>query len=333
VGGSVSGSTGPFLVKLNGANDVSMSGDGSFKFTSKLLKGATFNVQIVDDTDQCSVSSGAGTVDMSNITDVAINCIVQSSPQAPPTIIRTTNLRGAQENPPVTTNALGAGGLIVVPSATQLAITGGITFSGLTTAAGQVNIHLAPSGNPTGNGAAIVPLTLAADGLTAIVPPGRTLNIALLGPLLRGELYFNVATAANPSGEIRGPIELQGGVFASVALLDKSQVVPPTASTALGSGVLLADAATGKVLISQITHDVTSAIRAGIHTSTNGLSIVPFANLQTNIDGAGTNLATPLSTAKLAAQNLTDFSAGLLYFEVDSNANPNGEIRGNISSP
>lgn len=330
VSGSVTGSTGAFVVKLNGANDVSMSGDGSFKFTGKLLQGDTFNVQIVDATDRCAVSGGAGTVAMSDITDVAITCQAQSLQ----TLIRTAKLNGAQENPPVTTNALGAGGLVVVPSSTQMALTGGITFSGLTTGAGQVNIHLAPAGNPTGNGGAIVPLILAADGLTAIVPPGTTLDIALLGPLLRGEFYFNVATSANPNGEIRGPIQLQGGVAASAAFLDKTQVAPPTTSTALGTGVLLADLATGKLLISYITHSVTGATLAGIHTSTgptsNGLTIVPFANLQSNIS-SGTNMATPLSTARLTAQNLADFASSLLYFQVNSQTNPNGDIRGNIS--
>ena len=50
-----------------------------------------------------------------------------------------------------------------------------------------------------------------------------------------------------------------------------------------------------------------------------------------NRPGAGNNLASPLSTARVSTQNLADFSAGLLYFEVDSQTNASGDIRGNIA--
>lgn len=339
IGGDIEGVTGTAVLKLNGGNDIAV-GNGSFKFDKKLLTDETFNVQAVDVDDLCTIANGAGIVGQSNITNVAVSCTPQTAQsviQSLQTVIRSASLSGAQENPAVSTGASGAGGIMVIPSATQLALTGGVTLVGIAPFSAQVNMHLAPSGNPTGNGAIIVPLILAGDGLTAVVPPATTLNTALLAPLLRGELYFNVATPANQNGEIRGAIELQGGVAASLAFLDKSQVVPPTASTAMGAGTLLADLATGKILISYITHNVASASAAAIHTSASqnatGPSVVPFSNLQTNIDTAGNSLANPLSTARLSAQNLADFTAKLLYFEVDSAANPNGEIRGNISSP
>jgi hypothetical protein len=327
VGGDIFGTTVPVVLKLNGGNDIAMNGDGSFKFDQKLLTNDTFNVQVVDSGDRCTVSSGAGTVGKSNITNVSINCIVRTDPTvATLAVVRSASLSGTQETPPVTTNATGSGGLVVIPNATQMPIAGGITFSGFAPGAGpgagQVNIHLSPSGN------IVVPLILAADGLTAVVPPGTTLDPALLEPLRQGNLYFNVATTANPNGEIRGVIQLQGGVAASLAFLDHSVVVPPTGSAATGTGVLFADQATGRLLISYITHNVANATAAAIHTSpvlgTNGASVILFSNIQTN-------LASPPSTATMSAQNLADFSAGLLYFEVDSATNPNGEIRGNIA--
>ena len=333
VSGSVTGSTGPFVVKLNGANDISMSGDGSFKFTGKLLQDDTFNVQIVDVNDRCTVTGGAGTVGMTDITGVSIACVANAPAQS---AIRSAILNGAQENPPVTTSASGTGGIIILNMVSPT-ITGGITFSGLTPLSTQIHIHQAPSGNPTGVGPGIIALTLAADGLTAVIPPGTALTAGQVLSLLAGELYFNVGTTANPSGEIRGPIQLQGGVAANVAGLDKTQVAPqPTTSTAVGVGTLLADLATGKILIAYITHNVTNATAAAIHTSTgptaNGASVVLFTNLQTNFDPpAGDNLASPIASPRLTAQNLADFASSLLYFEVDSQANPNGEIRGNIS--
>jgi CHRD domain len=332
IGGNVSGNTVSVVLLLNGGNGVSVnSGGGSFKFDKKLLKDDTFNVQVVDSNDQCNVANGAGTVSTSNINDVSITCVAQASQSPQLTIIRMANLDGSQENPPVTTNASGVGGIVVIPSTTQpMPITGGITFSGL--APTQLNIHQAPTGNPTGNGLAIIPLTLASDGLTAVVPPGTTLPAALIGPLLRGELYFNVATAANPNGEIRGAIQLQGGVAASLTGLDQSQVIPPTGSAATGLGTLLADRATGRVLISYVTHTVTGTTTASLSTSSGaGAVIVAFPNQRSNIDGAGTNLANPASTAVLSAQSISDFDNSLLYFNVTSAGFPNGEIRGNIS--
>ncbi|HET7764782.1 MAG TPA: CHRD domain-containing protein [Burkholderiales bacterium] len=330
IGGDISGTTVPVVLKLNGGNDISMSGDGSFKFDKKLLKNDTFNVQVVDTKDQCTVVNGAGTVNMSNINDVGITCIAQASQNPQLAILRMANLDGSQEFPPVTTAASGVGGIIVLPSTTQpMQITGGITFSGLAPLGNQIGVFL---GAPGTNGPQLFALVLASDGLTAVVPPGTTLSPTALTSLLSGNLYFNVPTAANQNGEIRGAIQLQGGVAASLTGLDKSQVVPPTTSGALGLGTLLADRATGRVLISYITHTVTGTTAASLNTSSGaGAVIIAFPNQRSNIDGALTNLANPASTAVLSAQSLSDFDNSLLYYNVTSAGFPNGEIRGNIS--
>jgi hypothetical protein len=97
IGGGLSGSTVPVVLKLNGGNDISLSGDGSFKFDKKLLKDDTFNVQIVDSNDRCTVANGAGTVGMSNITDVAITCSAQTQPIVPRLSARRPH-RGGRES-------------------------------------------------------------------------------------------------------------------------------------------------------------------------------------------------------------------------------------------
>lgn len=334
VSGNISGTTVPVVLKLNGGSDISLNGDGGFKFDQKLLKNDTFNVQVVDTNDQCTVVGGAGTIDNTNIDSVSINCIAQALQTPQLTIIRSAILSGSQENPAVTTAASGAGGIVVLPSTTSpMSISGGITFQGLAPLGSQINIFLAPPLNPAGNGAVLVPLILASDGLTAVVPPNQTIPAATLGPLLRGELYFNVGTGLNPNGEIRGAIQLQGGVSASITPLDNAQVMPPTTSSARGTGTMLIDLATGKVLIAYITHTVTGATTASLNTSAGaGSVIVAFANQRSNIDGALTNLANPASTTILSAQNLTDYGTNLLFYNISSAANPNGEIRGNISA-
>lgn len=323
IGGNISGTTGPVVLRLNGGDAISQNGDGDFKFTQKLLMNQTFNVQVADPNDRCIVQNGTGVVAQQNITDVSITCAAQTDEF----VVRSAVLNGSNESPSVTTTMTGAGGIVVDPKdPTNITIDGGITLRGLTTQTiTQVNILLAPAG------ALVQPMILAADGATAVMPAGATLTPTTYSALLSGLLYFNVATSANPNGEIRGTIELQGGVAAGLASLDKLQVVPPTTSTALGGGILIADRATRNILITYIAHTVTSPTGAEIRSSAgSGSSVLPFTNLQNNYDSAGTNLASPPAALTLTTQNLADFDASVLFFNVTSATFPNGEIRGNI---
>jgi len=263
-----------------------------------------------------------------------------SGTPAPTTVVRSASLTGAAENPPNASAATGSGAVVVNP--TTMEITGGITFSGLTPTAGGHHIHQAPAGNPTANGPIIIGLLLASDGVTAVVPPNTMLTQAQYNALLAGELYFNVHTAANPTGEIRGQINVSGGTIAAVSSLTAAQEVPAGTSTATGKGTVVVDQATRNILISYITHDVANATAAHIHSGlgpgTTGGVIVGFPNLDTNFDGAGSNLAYPPAGSQMTAQNVADFLINYLYFNVHSTnslcapaANCSaGEIRGNI---
>jgi hypothetical protein len=334
VGGTISGATGTVVLKLNGGSDISMAAPGNFTFPG-LATGATYNVQVVAPNQRCTVTNGAGTVAAANIANVTVACAAQAAQM----VIRSARLTGAAQNPPVATNASGVGGIIVDPSdPMNIKITGGITFSGLTPTLGGHHIHQAPIGNPTGDGPVIIGLTLASDGVTAMVPPGTTLTAPQYTALLAGELYFNVHTAPNSNGEIRGQINLQGGVVAGLGTLNGAQEVPAVTTTATGQGTVLVDAATRTILITYITHDVTNADGAHIHTglgpATTGPVRVGFSNLQTNVFGAGSNLATPPAGSQMTAQDMLDFAINYLYFNVHSTVNGNGggEIRGNFTA-
>lgn len=339
IGGSISGTSGPVLLQLNGANDISQNGDGDFTFDQKLLKDDPFNVQVVNPTGRCTVQNGAGTVGQSNIKDVSISCLAYSTNPGEllKIVIRSANLTGAKVNSlvPITTSATAVGGIIADPTdkdaSGNVRIVGGLVLSGLSQVPTDISIFKAPQGNPGGDGLAILPLFLAADGATAVLPPDAALDSNALAALFAGELYFNVSTPAHANGEIRGSIDLQGGVGATAPPLDNSQVVPPTTSTAFGAGVLMVDRATRKLVISYILHTVAGASAAGLNTTTGPAQVLGFTNLQSNIDPQGTNLATPPPGSVLTQQNLSDFDNSLLYFSVASGTFPNGEIRGNIS--
>jgi len=107
-------------------------------------------------------------------------------------------LSGNQEVPPVSTAATGTGTIAVLM---DRSVSGSVTTSGVAGAA--AHIHLAAPGQ---NGPVIVPLNKTGDNVWS-VPPAIRLNDAQYEAYRLGNLYVNVHSAANPSGEIRGQIK------------------------------------------------------------------------------------------------------------------------------
>jgi len=212
----------------------------------------------------------------------------------------------------------------VVVNPTTFEITGGITFVGLTGAPTGAHVHNAPPGLP---GAIIITLVIAGDNATAIVPAGTTLTSAQYTELLKGDLYFNVHTAGNPDGEIRGQITGTTGITTGLANLNSAQEVPPNVSMATGRGTLVVDSVTREILIAYATHNVAGANDAHIHTGVPG--VIGGVSVGLNL---GTNIATAPQGSIMSAQNMLDLAIGYLYFNVHSPTYPNGEIRGQIGT-
>lgn len=250
------------------------------------------------------------------------------------TVVRSASLTGAQEVPPTGATGTGRGAVVVNPTTKE--ITGGITFTGLTSIPPTAqHIHQAPGGNAAGSGPPIITLTLAPDNATATVPAGTTLTDAQYAAFLAGELYFNVHTTLNSNGEIRGQITGTTGFTAGLATLNGPQETPPNVSTATGRGTIVVDSTTREILIAYATHNVSNVTVAHIHTGLLGVSGPP------NLAGLtlGTNVVTAPQGATITAQNLTDLNAGYTYFNVHSSNNScppavncgAGEIRGQIA--
>jgi len=324
VGGTLAG-TGGVVVKLNGAGDITVAGPGAFTFAAGLTNGTAYTVTATAP-QNCTVANGTGTMGATNVSSVTITCT---------TVVRSAALSAANENPTNASTATGRGAVVVNPATKE--ITGGITFTGLTSIpATAQHIHQAPTGNPAGNGSPIISLTLSPNNSSATIPAGTTLTDAQYAALLAGELYFNVHTTANGGGEIRGQINVTGGVTAGLATLNGTQEVPTNASTATGRGTIVFDATTRQVLIAYATHNVANANNAHVHTGVPGVS--GSANV-VNPMTPGTNVYTAPQGATLTAQNVLDFNAGNTYFNVHSTNNScppaancgAGEIRGQIA--
>src|SRR5438309_859805 len=79
VGGTLSGATGSVVLKLNGGSDMTRS-NGPFTFATTVDYLSTYNVQVVDASDRCTVSpNGAGTMGVANVTNVTVTCGAQGT--------------------------------------------------------------------------------------------------------------------------------------------------------------------------------------------------------------------------------------------------------------
>jgi hypothetical protein len=77
IGGTVYGFVGGgFVLQDNGANDLTINQTGRFVFSGALASGAPYAVTVRTGPPgrSCSVQNGSGTVAVTNVTDIGINC-------------------------------------------------------------------------------------------------------------------------------------------------------------------------------------------------------------------------------------------------------------------
>ena len=110
----------------------------------------------------------------------------------------TPTLTGAEEVPPVNTQASGVSRIAVIGDKT---IIGTVEISNLNATA--AHIHQAPRGQ---NGPVIIPLVKTGENVWSV--PGNTvLTSAQFDAFRSGNLYVNVHSAANPNREIRAQLK------------------------------------------------------------------------------------------------------------------------------
>lgn len=239
--------------------------------------------------------------------------------------VRFAFLSGAKETPPNSSTASGTGVLALDPSS------GGIRGFARTTGVNgtAAHIHVGASGVA---GPVIVTLTeTAPDSDIWAVPEGTTLTSSQIASFNNGELYYNVHSAAFPGGEIRGQLEPATLTMRS-ALLTGTQEAPPVQTTATGIGT---------AVINSLTREVFGDIRtmglvgtaAHIHEGAIGVAGPVRVNLDKVASSPPEEFWMVRDADRILSTGLvTAFSAGNLYFNVHTAANPNGEVRGQINS-
>jgi hypothetical protein len=82
VGGAVSGLTGTLVLRNNGADDLSLTGNGNFTFATSLTDLSAYSITVATQpTNQtCTVTNGSGTIAAANVSNIAVNCITAPPP-------------------------------------------------------------------------------------------------------------------------------------------------------------------------------------------------------------------------------------------------------------
>jgi hypothetical protein len=106
-------------------------------------------------------------------------------------------LSGAEEVPPVSTQASGTGNFTIAPDG---AVSGSVTTTGVQGM--MAHIHQGARGQ---NGPVIIPLTKSGDTYTA--PDGAKLTEPQMSAFKAGNLYVNVHSPTNKGGEVRAQLQ------------------------------------------------------------------------------------------------------------------------------
>jgi hypothetical protein len=236
-------------------------------------------------------------------------------------------LSGANEVPPVATNATGRSVLALNDEATALSYRLAVKDIEHITAA---HIHRGAVGV---NGPVIATLY---NGVGDFDPSHPIAGSAALGTtdilrLLKQGLYLNVHTMHAPGGEIRGQITPQLTPSDYAAVMSGANEVPPVTSLGFGLTHLSYSEATGMIQYSVAVSNVVGATAAHIHvapTGQNGPVVYGLFNAAT--DGT-LDASHPLGGCiNPTSMDLVNLLSGYWYVNVHTTANPGGEIRGQV---
>ena len=225
-------------------------------------------------------------------------------------------MNGAQETPPVTTTANGL--MVAFTNGTLDTLTYYAVYDGVTPTA--AHFHTGAFGVAGPVLVALTPYTRAPNTYVGVL----ALDSSLTATFLKGGMYANIHSTANPGGEIRGQVvpSVRQGYIADMC---SAQETPPTTSNATGLGAITLDRNKSNLHIEMVTTGLTAnATSSHIHIGAKGVAGPVFINFGTpagnQVSGYATNLRSTLIDSITAAG----------YFNIHTPLNPGGEIRGQI---
>lgn len=243
-----------------------------------------------------------------------------SQPGFTSNLLFVAKLEGDQEVPPISTSAVGEASFALNAAHDSLCIN--VTVKGLSGPLTGAHIH---EGRTGGIGPVVIDLTNNIEGSrisTVITAPD--LNSAFISKLMNGDYYINVHTAANPGGEIRGPIVLEAD-YPFLASLDGSKEVPAVATN--GTGLVTFDLSRSVISLrirgnfQNLTGPITGIHLHAANPDTTGPVV---EDLMSGLNGNRLDINVDPTAY------LSDLMNGRIYINVHTLLNPNGEIRAQV---
>jgi hypothetical protein len=317
VSGTVSGNSLSLTMNFpGGPGDITSTCTATFSGTASGISANAFTA-LYSGGDSCenlageSVAFANGTLDLVRVPTATTSRRFQAT------------LVGAEQVPPVSTSASGTG--IVVLNSAEDQITVNMSFAGLTSPANAAHIH-GPAGVGS-NAGVLFPFSAVPAAMSGSIPQQTfAITAAQVAQLKAGQFYFNVHSDTNPGGEIRGQIRMAP----FVARLTGAAQVPPVSSPGTGAGTVLLNAANDQITVNLSFAGLTSpANMAHIHgpagVGANAGILFPFTGVPVATSGTLRE-----QTFTISAVQVAQLEAGQFYFNVHTNSNAGGEIRGQI---
>jgi len=235
------------------------------------------------------------------------------------------NLSGAQEVPANASTARGFGVVTLTNNETQVYVA--LSFASL--GSNQTGAHIRSPGAPGVN--APILFNIGSNGTTfgVFIPLVFSVTPAQVADLKAGLWYFNVHSANFPGGEIRGQIK-PAAPF--VATLDGLQEVPPNASAATGTGIVVLNESENLIYASNFYFNLGSAQTAA-HIHDAALPGATSPVLYALPTAGGATSAGLFAFLNITPSQVASLKAGQFFFNVRSANFPGGEIRGQIKPP
>ncbi|HEY9840151.1 MAG TPA: CHRD domain-containing protein [Candidatus Obscuribacterales bacterium] len=168
------------------------------------------------------------------------------------------------------------------------------------------------------------------EGVWKMTDTSQPLTKGLLADLLLGNLYVNVHTDAHPGGELRGQLTSTTNKVFSIGL-EGTQEVPAVTTNAQGAALIMLSSDHKRLTLKGKANNLSGPIvGAHIHSGPEGLSGPVVKDLSVNGSEFSLTWTNSDQAQPLTPDLVTKLLSGGLYINLHTNANPNGEIRGQI---